>query len=696
MKHGPSLPAVITLLAAFLAGGPSAAAPFDANYDKVRSDRWRCRLCPFETASRREGSWRVGAVSVEDAEPRFGRDNGLDEDGTRVDARVAYGQRGDDGRTVTVRGDDLGLDARDVAVEYRDGVGGVALRWREIPRNVATDGRTPYMGRTDLALPAGWVPALDTAGMTGLSGAATAFDHATQRQRASVAAHFRPRPRWRVDTDYLRETRKGTGETHADFLYQTAGLPKPIDYRTEALGGQLRFEAGTFLLGVGVRESRFENGDRHLEWENAYSGHPATGRKGLAPDSDARTLSLVSRWTRGRTAVSGSLVRGRHRQDVPFLPYTTNVGVLVDPLPADGLRGRASILAGSLAVVSRPTDRLRVSLKHRRRERDNDTRTLLLMPVLGDLFATAPRRSRAYGFERVSTELRLQYRLSRRLRLGAGSERSRVRRAPAEIARNDSRRSWIELLATDLRGFRLALRFADGSRDASAFRDVTVNNARMRRFHQAARDQRTWTAEFDYQFPGVGLSVGLDADYRRHDYPDSALGLQRDEDRGWGADFTYAPRRGVALSAFRAVRETDARTAGSSVFGPADWWYGTRDTVDTDGLTLELRDLLREGLSLTITYSRSEGRGRYGTERAGIESGFPDLLSEHRAVDVRTRLPMTRRTVLVLRYYLEDHGAADWAVDGVGLSAARNVLSFGRDMPDYGNGLFSVSVETRL
>ena len=57
MKRAPSLLAVVTLLAAFVAGESSAAAPFAANYDNVRSDRWRCRLCPFETASWRGGSW---------------------------------------------------------------------------------------------------------------------------------------------------------------------------------------------------------------------------------------------------------------------------------------------------------------------------------------------------------------------------------------------------------------------------------------------------------------------------------------------------------------------------------------------------------------------------------------------------------------------------------------------------------------
>ena len=639
----------------------------------------------------------MGAVSVEDAEPRFGRDNGLDEDGPRLDLHGEYFQRGADGRSLIARGDRLGLDSRDLGIEYgAPWRGGMTLRWREIPRNVSTDGRTPYAGRTILTLPDDWVRAFGTTGMTALSEAGTSFDNATQRRRASAAAHFRPHPRWGIEADYVRETKEGTGETHADFLYQAAGLPKPIDYRTEEVGGRVRFETGPFLLAAGLRESRFENGDRALTWENAYTEFPATGRKGLAPDNDARSLSLVSRWTRGRTVFNGALTWGRLRQDAPFLPYTANDDVNVDPLPADSLRGQVRTLAARLTVVSRLTDRLRISLGHRRRERDNDTEPLLLTPVLGDLFATAPRHSRVYGFDRTSTEVRLHYRLSRRVGVGFGSEATRVRRAPSEITHNDAWRHWIELRATNHRGLRTALRFAEGSREASAFRIVTTNNPRTRRFHQAEREHRTWTVELDYQFPSTGLSVGVDADYRRNSYPESALGLRHDEDRGWSADLTYAPNARMSVSAFRAVRETDAGTAGSGAFSVADWWYGTRDTVDTDGLTVELRDVLRDGLSLSLTLARSTGRGHYDTETVAGDSRFPDLLSEHRAVDVRVRYPLRRRTLLVGRYYLEDYGAADWARDGVGVAAARNLISFGRELPDYANGLFSISIETRL
>ena len=691
-RAAPALVAVTLLVA-----GTAEAAPGGANYDNARTDRWRCRLCPFDDASYRDGSFRVGAVSVEDAEPRFGRDNGLDEDGARLDLHGEYLQRGADGRSLIARGDRLGLDSRDLGIEYgAPWRGGIAFRWREIPRNVSTDGRTPYAGRTILTLPDDWVHAFSTTGMTALSEAGTSFDNATQRRRASAAAHFRPHPRWGIEADYVRETKEGTGETHADFLYQAAGLPKPIDYRTEEIGGRVRFETGPFLLAAGLRESRFENGDRALTWENAYAEFPATGRKGLAPDNDARSLSLVSRWTRGRTVFNGALTWGRLRQDAPFLPYTANDNVNVDSLPADSLRGQVRTLAARLTVVSRLTDRLRVSLRHRRRERDNDTETLLLTPVLGDLFATAPRHSRVYGFDRNSTEVRLHYRLSRRVRLGFGSEATRVRRAPSEITHNDAWRHWIELRATNHRGLRTALRFAEGSREASAFRIVTTNNPLTRRFHQAEREHRTWTVELDYQFPSTGLSIGVDADYRRNNYPESALGLRHDEDQGWSADLTYAPNARMSVSAFRAVREADAGTAGSGAFSVADWWYGTRDTVDTDGLTVELRDVLREGLSLSLTLARSTGRGHYDTETAAGDSRFPDLLSEHRAVDVRVRYPLRRRTLLVARYYLEDYGAADWARDGVGAAAARNLISFGRELPDYATGLFSISIETRL
>ena len=176
-------------------------------------------------------------------------------------------------------------------------------------------------------------------------------------------------------------------------------------------------------------------------------------------------------------------------------------------------------------LVSRLTDRLRLGVAHRRRERENDTSALLLTPVLGDLFATTPRASRIHAFDHTRTALRLQYRLTHRVRLAAGADQRRVSRAASEIVQNDERARWLEVLGTDLRGFRLSARFATADRDASAFREVTANNPLTRRFHQAARRQRLWRGKIDYLWASAGLSVGLQADHRWNDYPNSSLGI---------------------------------------------------------------------------------------------------------------------------------------------------------------------------
>ena len=699
MRAAPPTP-LAALAVLVLAAAPTAAHDVTPNYDQARTDRWRCRLCPFEPASHREGRWTVGAIAVEDAEPRFGRDNGLDEDGHHVDVHADYRRRGEDGGALTFAGEHLGLDARDARFAVGTGRGDVvALRWRELPRNVAADGRTPYTGRASLSLPAGWVPAFNTSDMTALSDAARAFDHATHRRQASAAFGVRLRPRWRVAADYARETKRGTEETYADFLYQATALPKPIDHETEEAGGTLRFEGDTLVFATSLRNARFRNAHESLEWENAFSAWPAAGRKALAPDNDARSLSVVSRWTRGRTTLNGTLAWGRLRQDAPFLPYTRNTALDLGPPPADGLRGRVRTFAGRLRLVSVLTDRLRVGVEHRRRDRDHATRKLVLAPVLGDFFASAPRESRLYDLDDSATRVRVQYRPWRRVRVAAGAATQRVRRAPLEIERNNERGGWLELSATGPNGLRATVRVADARRDASGFRDLTTNNPRMRRFHQAERRQRTWKAEVDYHFASLGLSVGLDADHRRNDHPDSALGLLHDQDRGWGVDFAYAPGGRLALSGFHAERRTGSRTAGSNTFSDADWWYGTRDDVATTGLTLDARGLARGALDLSITYAHSRGRGRYDTALEAATnawSAFPTLVSEHRALDVRGRYRLRERVTLTARYYHEDYGATDWALDGAGLAAAWNLISFGRVAPDYGNGLFSVSVETRL
>ena len=696
-------PALLGVLGIALAAPapPVPAAPLTGiipNYAKVDTGRWRCRLCPFEPAQE-EGHVGAGLLHVGDSHPRFGRDNGLDEAGAHPDLNAGYRRRDEEGRSVEVRAADLGLGSRSASLRIGRGRDwDLRLGHREIPRNVATDGRTPYTGRVSLSLPDDWKRAFDTPGMSGLASAGRSFDHATRRRKNTAGFALNLHPDWRLALGYFRETRKGTEETFADFLYQSTSLPKPVDHRSEELSARLSFDRRPLLLAAGLRTARFRNADPFLEWENPWLGPVVEhGRKALAPDNDAYSFSLASRVdVGGHSTVNATLDWGRMTQDDAFLPYTTNASLDLDPLPAASLNGRVRTFAGTFRLTSRLGERLRLSLEHRRQERDDDTPVLTLTPVLGDLLVSAPRESRGYGFDKEKTGLRAQYRLGRRLRLTSGVERNRVRRNRLEIAGNEEDEAWVALSANHLQGFGWKLKHVTADRDASEFRHTTADHPLARRFYQAQRRQRGWRAELDYHVAASGLSLGFDAEYRRNEYPDSIIGLLHDRHRGWGVDFGYAPTRRVHLSGYFLAEERSSATAGSAAVAAPDWWSGTEDRVHTAGLDLDLRGVGSERLDLSFGYARSDGTALYETLFREEASIFPALVSDLRTWEVRARYRLKDRWTLVVRYRHEDHHSADWALDGVDPDTIRNVLAPGRSSPAYSNRFIGVAVEATL
>ena len=682
------------LVAAFGMSVSAVAGPIEPNYANVDTERWRCRLCPFELANTNKGTWTVGAIQVKDAEARFGRDNGLTEAGARADSSLSYHRRGEDGRAIAVSARRLGLDSRAVGIEVKGESIMLRLDRREIPRHVATDGMTPFKGALTLKLPDDWVAAHDTADMTGLGGA-VGFDHATERRRTTVQLRADPRPEWWVRAGYSRETKTGTDEAFADFLYRSTGLPRGVGFVTDEFSTGTGFEGDSFTVAAELRNSRFRNRHRALDWQTPWRGSPLRGRMGLSPDSDAQSLTIVSSMAIGdRTTAHGTLSWGDARQDDVFEPYTTNPRLVLDPLPANSLDGRARSFAGTVNLVTRPTDRLRLAVRHRHRERDNQTAVRTFTPVRGEAFRLRPVTSRAYDMERSATRVGLKYRVAPRVELGAHVDSMRLRRAPAEVSGNEERRYRIELTVGNRHGLRGRLSVEDADRDTSAFRDATSNNPLTRRYHQAARDQRTWRARLGYQFR-TGASVQFTSACRRNAYPESVLGLQRDRDCTRGADIAFAPTPNMAVTAFYLDHEAYSATAGRVGFSGPEWRYATTDNADTAGVRLDVDGLLDGKLELSVDVVASLGAGRYTTETAGESLPFPDLVSDLTSIDAHARYRLRNRGTLAFQLRHERYDGEDWArVEG--FDAIRNVLAFGNAPPRYANTLVGVSFALSL
>ena len=137
-------------------------------------------------------------------------------------------------------------------------------------------------------------------------------------------------------------------------------------------------------------------------------------------------------------------------------------------------------------------------------------------------------------------------------------------------------------------------------------------------------------------------------------------------------------------------------TAGSVAIPTRDWFYDIEDKITTAGARFQASGFPHPAVELTVDYAYSNGVGDYATTFEAGLSRFPSLISRHRSVDVRLRYAWRARTTLVLRYYYERFRAADWAIDGIEQDSIRNVLTFGRASPRYGNHLIALTVEATL
>ena len=240
------------------------------------------------------------------------------------------------------------------------------------------------------------------------------------------------------------------------------------------------------------------------------------------------------------------------------------------------------------------------------------------------------------------------------------------------------------------------MKLSQGEREASAFQASTRNNPLTRRFYQAARDERIMRVRVDNRTTAMPVTIGAEVDVRVTTYPASTLGLTRTEDAGWSADFSYAPAASVLLSAFVESRASASTTAGQQAYPTTHWWYTTADDVRTAGLVARAHAVLHADLDLALTYHQSLGRGRYETVVTDSTHVFPDLVSDHRSLEVEATYRWRPKTALIVHWYWEDYRGADWALADVTPARISNVLAFGRRAPGYTNSFFALALERRL
>ena len=322
---------------------------------------WKCTQCPFLQGY--EGEAEIGALNASGANASYGRYTGIDRSGTYADVGASGQVRSADGSYVDYDLEKLGLASRDGYIEGgREGNYDLHLSYDGQPTRLYDTAVTPFRGNgANLGLPADWVAAGSTGGMSALSSGLAPVDLGYDRRTVALLGRYFASADWTLFGEFRRQEKIGTDLTSASFLTEAVQLPQPIDYVTDS------FETGAAWAGrkasfrVSYTGSWFEDDSSALNFANPYLPivpNSTEGRLGVPPSNTLQQLSASGNvqlpWF--ATTVNFTASLGTLRQNSAFIPVSTLPGATA--AEPGSLDGDVHLSHYSLGLVSRPLPKL--------------------------------------------------------------------------------------------------------------------------------------------------------------------------------------------------------------------------------------------------------------------------------------------------------------------------------------------------
>ncbi len=650
---------------------------------------WVCEFCP--PAESQSGSFSLGVGWVDDLSYKFEDFTGLDEGGYLVAGGSALRTTETDYWRFDAH--QLGLRSREIAVDGgKPGSYRLRLAYVELPQFITDSARSiyPNAGDGSLVLPAGWVSAPNTQGMTALDASLRPLRLRQDRERFDVGVALTPPGRWRYKVDYSHELKEGVRAIGGGFLFTSSLLPTPVDYVTDQVDVSAVYAAEKWQAELSYYGSFFNNDEDRLTWENAFNPlfpGAAGGQLALAPDNEFHRLGLAGTYRAGeRTRLTGSIGIGRMLQDDDYLPYTVNVGLPAAPLPLNSLDGEVDVIDLIARLDSRLGARTRVEVQYRYYERDNDSSVAAYQPVTMDLFVNEPRLNRPYSYDRQTLNAEASYRLNSAVRIAAGVEYEQFERSRAEASDTDEGSAWARLrLGLGQRiDANIRLNYSDRNGDDidPAAELAATENPLLRKYHYADRERQEVRAMITLSLlEDVQLTLG--GGYAEDDYDQSILGLNDSEYQDVSIDLSIAPNEKGLLHAFYTLENIETEVSNNEALTGTDWFGDTEDTIQSFGAGIEFRNIKDKKIDLSVDYVYSRAEGEYRIDDGRDAAPFPDLTTRLEGVRVRLNYPLRGGAELVLDYYNERFRSSDWALDGVDPDEIFNFLSLGEVAPRY-------------
>ena len=698
MRHS-----LLFVLLAFPLSAAAAAAAQDAE-QSIDKSAWKCKYCAYEHGISGQLEGGVGYVSQDSF--KFGEYSGLNEQGLFLNADVSSRYR--DSKTANYwdfDAADLGLDSRGVQMQGgKQGLYRFFLNYSELPQYLSDTARTPFMGSggENLNLPASWVEAGSTTGMTGLDNSLGPVDLQTKRTQWVVGGLFIPAAKWETSIKYRHETREGKKPIAGSFYFNAVQMVQPVDYTTDLIDAVASYNAKAWQLKLAYHGSTFRNNHDSLTWQNPYTPIVAGADRGelaLPPDNEFhQALASLALHVGEASSAVADVAIGRMTQNDDFLSATANSNLVVSPPPASSLDGHVDTVDANLKWSTQFSEKLRFNAAYHYNDRDNDSPQRVYDWVVTDVNPATPRTNTPYSFSRSTFKLNTEYRPTVGITSAIGYDYQRYERTQQEVDESREGTLWASFITRSGEYADFTLRAAHARREIDGYNAVTnvdpPENPLLKKYNMADRDRDSVGARIDSAV-SARSTLGVYVDVAQDDYPDTDIGLTSSNVSSMNMDFSTQLTSNATLNLFLNREEMSSRVSNSKLYSVADWSGRVKDRFETAGAGIKYI-VIENKLDVGTDYVRTRSRGKTTITDNGTDSDLPDLITRLNSVKVYANYQQSETLIFNASYWYESYSSRDWAVDNVHEDTVANNLSLGEESPSYNVHVFMFSVRYRF
>jgi MtrB/PioB family decaheme-associated outer membrane protein len=641
---------------------------------------WKCTQCPF--AQGYSGDAEIGVLGASGANATFGRYTGIDHGGAYADVSASGQYRSNDGSYANYELDRLGLASRDGYVEGgREGRYDLRVSYDGQPNILYDTGATPYRtSGSTLGLPAGWISAGGTAGMSALGTSLAPVNIESERRTVALLARYFASPNWTVFGEFRRQEHDGTGLTGASFLTEAVQLPQPFDYVTNSLEAGVAWAGRRASLRVSYLGSWFDDNNESITFANPYLPIVPGSTFGALATPPGNTLQQLTAsgnlqlpW---RTTLTFTASVGTLKQNAAFLPVSTLPGSEV-PTP-DSLDGDVHLSHYALGLASRPLPKLSLRGNATYDGHDDKTSPLALPYVVTDTFPGGTAVTPRYSEDRVRLDGGADYALAHWIKVGVGGKLDDIHYGPGQVVTwTQNAESWGRGTITPIAPLSITLKIGNGLRKASSFDAAALppeENPLIREYDYAPRDRVFYTLTGAWTVTST-LTWSVEGSIAKDDYRSSPLGLQSVHEQRGSTNLTWTPRDTLSTYLGAGYERLFNLQSGFDGVDTTPWLAA--DAERSWNLSAGGRWVPRERWTLSLDYLMAPSYDNTDTTAGGLQQAFPQNSSKLDSTRLDLAYRWTSAMQVHFRYVRETYSSNDWALDGVGPSSVPNLLALG-------------------